>query len=337
MAKLDVSGGGSGALWRIEPLVQDRYFAYYETLDPFRERFRHDRRPIGIVSDEFYLRKSDLVRSEFYNDFLRPLDTHSILMLKVYDDGQTTRSIHINRPQRHGDYERSQTDLAANLLRHLERAAVLCNNIEEAGVRADCVAESLEQTSSAILLLDARGFVRHASRKAEAILASRPGLRLRDGRLDALNQAMSERLEGLIASAAAPDKHVCRGGSMVIASPNLRLPLSVTVAPLNTETMLPMPAHPKVLVSIVDPNEAPSLQHQTIVDMFALTRAETRLALIMMDGATPREAAERLGVTFNTVRNQIKAIYAKVGVRRQSELIALMTRIAAAKTHTTTD
>ena len=337
MAKLDLSGGGSGALWRIEPSVQDRYFAYYETLDPFRERSKRDRRPIGIVSDDHYMSKSDLVRSEFYNDFLRPLDTHSILMLKVFDDGQVTRSIHINRPRRRGAFDRSETDLAASLLQHLQRASVLGNNIEETGVRADCVVETLEQTSSAILLLDARGYVRHASRQAETILNAGLGLRLRDGRLDARNAAALGRLELLIGSAASSDATAGRGGSLVIASSDRRLPLSVTVAPLDTQTSLPMPSHPKVLVSIVDPNRTPSLAHDTIVDMFGLTPAETRLALLLMEGATPRESAERLGVAFNTVRNQIKAIYAKVDVRRQSELIALMTRIAAIKTHSSTD
>ncbi len=337
MAKLDTSGGGSGALWQIEPSMQDRYFEHFETLDPFRERSKRDRRPIGVVGDGFYLDKHDLVRSEFYNDFLRPLDTHSILMFKVFDDGHVTRSIHINRPERRGGYERSETDLAATLLSHLERAALLAHNIEEAGIRADCVTETFEQTSAAILLLDARGYVRYVSRPAEALLAAGFGLRLRNGRLDANQAAVQSKLERLIGDAASRDKQVRKGGSLMVVSPARRLPLAVTVAPLDRETMLPMPAHPRVLVSIVDPNQTASLSHQTVTDMFGLTRAETRLALMLMDGATPRESAERLGVTFNTVRNQMKAIFAKVDVNRQSELIALMTRVAAAKTHSTTD
>jgi DNA-binding CsgD family transcriptional regulator len=52
-----------------------------------------------------------------------------------------------------------------------------------------------------------------------------------------------------------------------------------------------------------------------------LTPAECRVALLLSDGHAPRVIAEMIGVTENTVRSQIKSIFSKTGVRRQSELI----------------
>jgi DNA-binding CsgD family transcriptional regulator len=40
-----------------------------------------------------------------------------------------------------------------------------------------------------------------------------------------------------------------------------------------------------------------------------------------------RTAAEELGVARDTARNQLKAIFAKTGAHRQSELVELLTKL----------
>ena len=49
-----------------------------------------------------------------------------------------------------------------------------------------------------------------------------------------------------------------------------------------------------------------------------------RSTLMLSDGRAPREIAEKVGVTDNTVRSQIKSIFSKTGVRRQSDLVRLL-------------
>ena len=53
-------------------------------------------------------------------------------------------------------------------------------------------------------------------------------------------------------------------------------------------------------------------------------RAEFRVALLLADGRAPREIAESVGVSFETVRPQIKSVFAKANVKRQGELIRLL-------------
>jgi DNA-binding CsgD family transcriptional regulator len=61
--------------------------------------------------------------------------------------------------------------------------------------------------------------------------------------------------------------------------------------------------------------------------VFGLTRAEARLAGRLGAGDDITSAAERLGVSEGTLRGALKAIFRKTGVRRQAELVALLTRI----------
>jgi DNA-binding CsgD family transcriptional regulator len=54
--------------------------------------------------------------------------------------------------------------------------------------------------------------------------------------------------------------------------------------------------------------------------MFALTPAEARVAVAVADGLSLADVAERHAIKEETVRGQLKDVFAKLGVRRQSEL-----------------
>jgi DNA-binding CsgD family transcriptional regulator len=58
--------------------------------------------------------------------------------------------------------------------------------------------------------------------------------------------------------------------------------------------------------------------------MHGITRAEARLASMLADGISLEEVAEALLVSIQTVRSQLKSVFAKTGVTRQAELVALL-------------
>ena len=60
---------------------------------------------------------------------------------------------------------------------------------------------------------------------------------------------------------------------------------------------------------------------------FHLTASETRLAICLASGQSLREAARHLGVSYETVRTQLKAIFAKTNTRRQVELVLLLNKL----------
>ena len=57
-----------------------------------------------------------------------------------------------------------------------------------------------------------------------------------------------------------------------------------------------------------------------------LSRAEREVALMLCKGYIDKEVANRLCRSFHTVRTQKKAIYAKLGVSKDTELLAYMIR-----------
>lgn len=55
-----------------------------------------------------------------------------------------------------------------------------------------------------------------------------------------------------------------------------------------------------------------------------LSRAEREVALALCRGLTDKEIAEMLCRSYHTVRTQKKAIYRKLGVSKDTELMAAM-------------
>ena len=60
---------------------------------------------------------------------------------------------------------------------------------------------------------------------------------------------------------------------------------------------------------------------------FQLTAAEARLASSLAAGEGIGAASARLAISRETVRTQLRAIFAKTGTSRQAELTALLSRL----------
>lgn len=69
---------------------------------------------------------------------------------------------------------------------------------------------------------------------------------------------------------------------------------------------------------------APAIDAGSLRSTYRLTPAESRLAVFLSTGRSVADAAKEFSIAIGTARNQLKAIYCKVDVHRQSELIALL-------------
>ena len=63
---------------------------------------------------------------------------------------------------------------------------------------------------------------------------------------------------------------------------------------------------------------------ELLLGAFGLTGAERRLACRLLAGQTLEQACEDTGIRVSTARGYLKAIFAKTGVRRQAEFVAVI-------------
>jgi DNA-binding CsgD family transcriptional regulator len=59
---------------------------------------------------------------------------------------------------------------------------------------------------------------------------------------------------------------------------------------------------------------------------FDLTPAEARLVIDLVTGTSLKSSAKARGVSYETVRRQVKSVFRKTGTHRQSELVLTVIR-----------
>ena len=80
-------------------------------------------------------------------------------------------------------------------------------------------------------------------------------------------------------------------------------------------------------VCVIRPDNQRSLDSPSVSEAFLLTPGEARVAALVGAGASPAEAATQLSIAYETVRTVLQKVYTKTGVRRQGELVALISRL----------
>ena len=106
-----------------------------------------------------------------------------------------------------------------------------------------------------------------------------------------------------------------------------KFPLSLPLPP-NRQSALGSERH--ALLFIDDLTARESGDDRLLAAVFGLTRAEVRVARALLAGARPKAIAQQLAVSEETIRTQLKAVYAKTETRGIASLVALLSRLADA-------
>jgi DNA-binding CsgD family transcriptional regulator/PAS domain-containing protein len=325
-----VNGMGQGVIARIEPKAQETYFQYFASRNPFLRLGSAAPWPLNVRTDEDSFPKDEFIRTEYYNDFLKPQDIHSVLVVRLGRRGGLQSTLNVTRPRHNDQFARSDLELARRLQPHVIRAFNLSRRFADLDAFAGGLIEALDRSLHGVLLLDDTGRIIHANTLAERLLKEEEGLCVVHGRLSASPNESGKRLEMLIGQAAGRGGASRSGGSMALPTPRRVLPLSLIVAPLRSDR-LTMPAGPCVLVCVTDLEAGVSPPAQQLAAVFGLTPAEARVALALFEGATPREAAAALGLSPHTVHVHLARIFEKTATNRQAELIQLMMRTVTSR------
>ena len=328
-------GGGSGVLARIDPVMPGRYVEYYARLNPF-SNISHPKDYLSrwktkIETDEDWCEKAHLIKTEYYNDFMRPQAAHSVLMIDLDRQGVETATVNINRAESKGSFKRDDFAIAEALHPHLIRAFKLSRVFTVGRELGDAAVAALDESAHGLFILNGAGRLCHMNRAGQRIVAQRRGFGIAGGRLVGATPASSRELEGIILTAGSPDPAVRRGGSIATPTTDGGPPLSIAVAPLLAETWPVFSNGPSVLVSVTELVSVIDVSEHLMRDLFALTEAEARVTRLLLRGAKPRQIAEATGVGIATVRSHLSSAFAKTGAVDQSELCRVMTRLAASR------
>jgi DNA-binding CsgD family transcriptional regulator len=179
-----------------------------------------------------------------------------------------------------------------------------------------------------VIFLDQNGRVVASIREAQRLLAQDDGLCLRRDGLAAKLSTENRELRALVAGAIATSRRngLAAGGVLAVTRPSDKRPFGVVVSPVGRDAFDANAGRPSAAVFITDPERKPESIDAALTRIYKLTPAEARLAQLLREGETLVQAAERLGVSHNTARTHLRAIYQKTGTSHQGDLVRVLLR-----------
>ena len=191
-------------------------------------------------------------------------------------------------------------------------------------VRPSVSASALDILHQGVVLLNSSHRVVLVNRSAEAMVRQADGLRLEGQRLRFRDGAASARFERFVDAALSSGGNRSAESEWVLAveRPSGAAPYHVAVSAL--PSLSSQGSEGGAAVLIADPEAALRPGAGALRILFHLTCAEERLAIALLAGKTLEEFARDQSVSKETARAQLREVFAKTGVNRQSELIRIL-------------
>lgn len=298
-------------------------------VDEYVERFLHKEprslfllraKPGEVITDLHITSAAFMKKSEYYSDFLvRQGMEHCIAAAPLQSDTAAAYlGIHLRRgggaptDQQMNDVRRMQV--------HLHRVIRTQLNLIEAGLNNSLFSEAFNNLAVGLVVLGNDGNVLVSNEAAENFLRNGDVVKIHSNKLVTGSSCQTGELEGTIADIV---KHNGNRSSSLMLTDYSGNRIAVTVTRTTGEFRDSTGATAYVFLHDLQTQD-PANEIDQLIHLFSLTPAEARVAQLIALGLSTHEAAERAGVTYETMRSTLKAVFAKCKVKRQSELVALI-------------
>lgn len=308
--------------------AEHEYMSVYHRMDESVPRFRL--LPFGhIVTTAEVYSEEELKTSSTYNEYLRRVDAQNGLRVRLEGpEGCSHVTWGLNDPVEAGSWRHDQLALMRRLLPHVRQFAAVRQALADSDVMGSSLSELLEARRLGVISLDGRGRILSANDRARHMLRNADGLSDRSGNLRAPLPADRHRLRRLLADALPPSGRAAIGGSMRVGVSALGPRFVVHVKPVVRAERELAARRRAALVLIVDPDRRFSIDPGIVAATLGLTAAESRVACWLAEGLTVREIAAATGRQKRSVYWHLEQMFAKLGVRRQVDLVRLVLAVA---------
>ncbi|MFI5399454.1 MAG: helix-turn-helix transcriptional regulator [SAR324 cluster bacterium] len=300
------------------------YNEYYGAISPYVGMMKQWRERSYATQE--VMPDADLVRTEYYNDWLMPQDIHYHAGAVVLRTDQAAAFVEFQLSKARGPFTQEARTIIDLLAPHFRRAIGVGLKLGAAAVERASALSALDKLKYGVILLDERGRVAHLNAAAERWVRAGLGLAATPRGLRAFHPEEDGRLRRLIAgSIGAPgSKTPSVGGSVTLHSRGAAAPLHITVSPLRAEgSGFGLAASSIRAVAFLSDGAPSASVSGALRTIYGLTPAETRVAEALLEGDGPASIADRFEVSRETVRTQTKSIYGKTGVNSQGRFIQL--------------
>ena len=291
-----------------DPAIAE-YNAIYGHANPLAERTRRQLQQGLTYRASEFVPTAEFVRTELYNTVYRALGLkHLAAVTLEYRQSRSTQ-FSVIKPTDAADFSEREVALLADMQVHARQAWSGYRVLARTRRRLDELVSLWNQIEFAVLVVDSDRKVRFANRAAEDLQRA-----LSRGEPRASAQPVTADLLRNLRLKAALDSVLVAGGIRHAGT------LGLSPFPQLRATVFAL-SDDRAAILLVDPLRQQDLPLDAFRQRFALTEAEARVVRRIARGDSLREAAEQIGIGYETARSQLKSAMARNGWRRQSALL----------------
>lgn len=307
----------------LDPALATRLLNDYALRNPWIRATHALWRPGVVIATHRALPVSELRRTAFYDDILRPAGVEHGFGACLFRHGDQVLNFTVVRSNANGPYEPRELTRVRAILPHVRRAVEINQRLARLDRTRAALADGLEHLPHGILLVGRSGRVTFANRIARNLAAQRDGLTIAATGLTAAAPAERLALRLLVDEAVRTSSGGdigAGGGAMHVSRPSSKRPFSLLVTPLR---LAPEAGAPSGLatVFVADPEQAPQTSEAVVRRRYGLSVAEARLATTLAATGSLERTADALSIARETARWHLKRIYRKTGTHSQSALL----------------
>jgi DNA-binding CsgD family transcriptional regulator len=280
---------------------------------------QHLMRPGVVRTGEMMCPDRLLLRSEYYNDFMRPISVRHLLGTTVrLSDGKAVQFTVWRSPE-HGTPDTSQLRAFKYLAPHVERALQVSERLEEARGYVSALEDYLSRLSHGAALVNAMGDALFINNPLRAMLQARDGFVAVGSAFAPQDKPAAKAFARALINAASGGP----GASFAVARPSGATPYFVLVSRFGGE-QLRSPMKRPILVMVSDPSSPVDFDRALLQETFSLTPTECLIACQLANGSSIESVADEMCISVGTVKTHVKRLFSKTGTHRQTELVRLL-------------
>lgn len=318
---------GRGALHlnaNVPPEWQEAYNTHFSRINPWMPHVAQ--RKLGVASNtSAMVTPKVLGRTEFYGDLLRQIDFREGVGITLEREDGLAFALSLLGSSGEDQVIADAMVVLETVAPHLRRAFAFYRGVTSRSASPGLSALEAQMTVG-VLRIGLRGTIQVMNLAAERILAERQGLYLDPaGRLTTDQRAVNDALQAWwsVWSVATP---ASRTATWLLRRPDPRLPLRLTLLQPPQDGARTYFVGPETFVLIEDP-ERQRDRTSDLSAFYRLTPAEARVLAGLAAGRTLTQVATDRSLSIETVRTQLKSLFAKTGTGTQAELVRLGARL----------
>ena len=269
-------------------------------------------------------------RSDYYNEVAAPYGIDHCAGGVILRNERLNIVVTGNSSADHKGFNGQTKEQIELILPHFKRAFEIYYRLTDMQNDVSSLQQGLDFHHKPIVLLDIYGSVCYCNAAFEKLLRSQDSFKLRQRKLCVGQPDEQRKLEQIISTvlASVDNPHLLPEAGMSVHIPERPSPVSILLSPLRSNESISKIHSQARLILMVPDYFTPVLPTiELLMSVHGLSYNQSRLARCLLANMPVKEAAQSLGIKYQTARSYLKEILLRTNTHSQPDLIIKLSQL----------